>query len=62
MSARAATAVFSTVHPGPTANVQPLVLQGSADLQGYGKHLNNAIFGNSGTNLLNGFAGVRRSR
>ena len=51
-------AVFSTVHYGLTANVETLVLQGSADLQGYGNSLNNAIFGNSGTNLLNGFAGA----
>ena len=29
-------AVFSTAHFGLTANVETLVLQGSADLQGYG--------------------------
>jgi Ca2+-binding RTX toxin-like protein len=51
-------AVFSTVHYALTANVETLVLQGSADLQGYGNSLNNAIFGNAGTNLLNGFAGA----
>jgi trimeric autotransporter adhesin len=51
-------AVFSTAHYGLSANVETLVLQGSADLQGYGNSLNNAIFGNSGSNLLNGFAGA----
>ena len=51
-------AVFSTVHYALTANVETLVLQGSADLQGYGNSLNNAIFGNAGNNLLNGVAGA----
>ena len=43
--------VFSTVHFALPANVETLVLQGSADLQGYGNGLLNTIFGNSGNNL-----------
>ena len=35
-----------------------LVLQGSADLQGYGNSQTNAIVGNTGNNLLNGEAGA----
>jgi Ca2+-binding RTX toxin-like protein len=35
-----------------------LVLQGSADLQGYGNDLANAIFGSSGNDLLDGSAGA----
>ena len=57
-SGEGADAVFSSVHYVLTANVETLVLQGSADLQGYGNGLNNAIFGNAGSNLLNGFAGA----
>ena len=51
-------AVFSTAHFRLTANVEYLVLQGSADLQGYGKRACNAIFGNTGNNLLDGGAGA----
>ena len=36
---------------GLTANVENLVLQGGADLQGFGNALANAIFGNTGNNL-----------
>ena len=50
--------VFSTAHFRLTANVETLVLQGSADLQGYGNGLANTIFGNSGNNLLDGGAGA----
>ena len=50
--------VFSTVHLRLTANVENLVLQGSADLQGYGNSLSNAIYGNSGSNVLDGGLGV----
>ena len=46
--------VFSTVHFALPANVETLVLQGSADLQGYGNGLLNTIFGNSGNNLIDG--------
>ena len=41
-----------------TANVETLVLQGAADLQGYGNALANTIYGNTGNNLLNGGAGA----
>src|SRR5262245_19945781 len=41
-----------------SANVENLVLQGSADLQGYGNGLANAIYGNSGNNLIDGGTGA----
>ena len=50
--------VFSTAHFRLSANVEHLVLQGSADLQGYGNGLSNALYGNGGNNLLNGDAGA----
>src|SRR5262245_40770854 len=46
--------VFSTAHFRLSADVEDLVLQGSADLQGYGNDLANALYGNTGNNLLNG--------
>jgi Ca2+-binding RTX toxin-like protein len=51
-------AVFSTAHLVLPANVEALVLQGSADLQGYGNSLANALFGNAGSNLLDGRGGA----
>ena len=51
-------AVFASVNYGLTANVETLVLQGGADLQGFGNTLANSIFGNSGNNLINGGAGA----
>jgi Ca2+-binding RTX toxin-like protein len=50
--------VFSTAHYGLAADVETLVLQGSADLQGYGSNQANVLYGNSGNNLLNGAGGV----
>jgi Ca2+-binding RTX toxin-like protein len=50
--------VFSTAHFRLSANVETLVLQGSADLQGYGNSDPNTLFGNSANNLLNGGAGA----
>jgi Ca2+-binding RTX toxin-like protein len=50
--------VFATVDRSLEANVEVLVLQGSADLQGYGNGLANAVYGNGGNNLLNGGAGA----
>jgi Ca2+-binding RTX toxin-like protein len=51
-------AVFSTAHFRLSANVETLVLQGSADLQGYGNGDANKIYGNTGSNLLNGEGGA----
>jgi microcystin-dependent protein len=51
-------AVFATANVGLSANVETLVLQGSADLQGFGNDLANAIYGNSGNNLLDGGVGA----
>src|SRR5262245_47953389 len=51
-------AVLSTAHLVLPTNVETLVLQGSADLQGYGNGLNNALFGNAGSNLLDGRGGA----
>ena len=50
--------VFSTAHFALSANVETLVLQGIADLQGYGNGLVNTLYGNSGGNLLNGNGGA----
>jgi Ca2+-binding RTX toxin-like protein len=46
--------VFSTVDFRLSANVDNLILQGGADLQGFGNELANSIFGNSGNNLIDG--------
>ena len=40
-----------------TANVEDLVLSGTANLKGTGNNLNNVIIGNSGNNFLSGRAG-----
>jgi serralysin len=50
--------VFSTAHYALSANIETLVLQGSADLQGYGNSEANRIIGNAGNNLLNGEGGA----
>jgi Ca2+-binding RTX toxin-like protein len=50
--------IYSTAHFRLSSNVENLVLQGSADLQGYGNDLANSIVGNSGNNLLDGGAGA----
>jgi Ca2+-binding RTX toxin-like protein len=51
-------AVFASSNYGLPADVETLVLQGSADLQGYGNNTANSIFGNSGNNLINGGGGA----
>ena len=51
-------AVFASANYGLSANVETLVLQGGADLQGFGNALANTIFGNSGNNLIDGSAGA----
>jgi Ca2+-binding RTX toxin-like protein len=50
--------VFSTAHLRLSDNVEHLILQGSADLQGYGNSLTNILVGNAGNNLLNGDTGA----
>ena len=50
--------VFSTAHLALTENVENLVLEGSADLQGYGNSLGNSLTGNTGNNLINGGTGA----
>jgi Ca2+-binding RTX toxin-like protein len=51
-------AVFSTANYGLSADVETLVLQGSADLQGYGNNQANTLYGNAGNNLINGAGGA----
>jgi Ca2+-binding RTX toxin-like protein len=51
-------AVFASINYALTANVETLVLQGGADLQGFGNNLANTLFGNSGNNLIDGGAGA----
>jgi Ca2+-binding RTX toxin-like protein len=51
-------AVLASVNFGLSDNVETLVLQGSANLQGFGNSLANTLFGNSGNNLLDGRAGA----
>jgi Ca2+-binding RTX toxin-like protein len=51
-------AVLSLVNLTLAANVETLVLQGGADLQGFGNGLANSLFGNTGNNLLDGGAGA----
>jgi serralysin len=51
-------AVFASCNYGLPADVETLVMQGSADLQGYGNNQVNTLFGNSGNNLLNGAGGA----
>ena len=50
--------VYSTIDYSLTANVENLVLQGTASLQGYGNSLSNSLYGNSGNNILDGGAGA----
>jgi Ca2+-binding RTX toxin-like protein len=50
--------VFSAAHLRLSDNVETLVLQGSADLQGYGNAEVNTLYGNTGSNLLDGGAGA----
>ena len=58
MPTRAPTRFFAASTTRLSANVENLVLQGGADLQGFGNGLANAIFGNAGNNLLDGGAGA----
>src|SRR5262249_4677004 len=49
---------FSSVTYTPSPNVESLVLQVGADLQGYGNAGINVLYGNGGNNLLDGQAGA----
>jgi Ca2+-binding RTX toxin-like protein len=50
--------VFTIANYGLAANVENLVMQGSANLQGYGSNQANVIYGNAGNNLINGAGGI----
>jgi Ca2+-binding RTX toxin-like protein len=50
--------VYASIHYRLTADVDNLILQGSAHLQGYGNNLTNTLYGNSGSNILDGGAGA----
>jgi Ca2+-binding RTX toxin-like protein len=50
--------VFAAVDYALAANVEALVLQGSAGINGTGNALANGLFGNSGNNILDGGAGA----
>ena len=50
--------VYASIHYTLTANVDNLILQGGADLQGYGNGQVNALYGNTGNNILNGNGGA----
>jgi Ca2+-binding RTX toxin-like protein len=49
--------VRSSAHYALGANIETLILTGSADLNGLGNALNNTIVGTAGANVLNGGAG-----
>ena len=51
-------AVFASVNYALSGNVETLVLQGSANLDGTGNALANSLFGNSGNNTLDGQGGA----
>jgi Ca2+-binding RTX toxin-like protein len=50
--------VFASVDYRLPANVETLVLQGGANLQGFGNNLANVIYGNGGNNLIDGGGGI----
>src|SRR5262245_15643631 len=50
--------VYASTHYRLAANVDNLILLGSADLQAYGNNLVNALYGNSGNDILDGDAGA----
>jgi Ca2+-binding RTX toxin-like protein len=57
-AAEGTDAIFSTTHLVLPTDVETLVLQGSADLQGYGNGGANKLYGNAGSNLLDGRVGA----
>jgi Ca2+-binding RTX toxin-like protein len=50
--------VYSSIGYGLGSNVENLTLTGSANINGYGNSLANALTGNAGNNALNGLAGA----
>ena len=50
--------VQASIHYSLGANLENLVLTGTANLNGTGNSLNNVITGNAGNNVLNGAAGI----
>jgi len=50
--------VFATVSFTLGANVENLIMQGNADLQGHGNADANVLYGNSGNNLMDGGGGA----
>src|SRR4029450_1229720 len=50
--------VFASVNFTLSANVENLIMQGSADLQGFGNGGANVLYGTTGNNLLDGGAGI----
>jgi Ca2+-binding RTX toxin-like protein len=50
--------VFASCNYGLAADVETLVMQGTADYQGYGSNQANTLYGNAGNNLLNGAGGA----
>jgi Ca2+-binding RTX toxin-like protein len=52
--------VYASVNRTLGANIENLVLQGTAGLRGIGNELANKMTGNSGANLLQGLAGADR--
>ena len=55
---KATTSSFRPPTSSCPTNVETLVLQGNADLQGYGNSQANTLFGNTGSNLLDGEGGA----
>src|SRR5262249_47142038 len=50
--------VFASSNYGLAADVENLVLTGSANLQAYGNNQANVIYSNTGNNLINAAGGV----
>jgi Ca2+-binding RTX toxin-like protein len=50
--------VYATADFRLSANIENLILQGTAHLQGYGNGLANTLYGNFGNNILDGDAGA----